>query len=110
MSGSGQQLRTYRIRAGHLDDFLAAWTAGVFALRERFGFRSEAWTVPGEDLFVWLLSYQGPGSFEDADAAYYASPDRAALTPDPAQWIARDETRWLTPVSAGRSSGGGSAP
>ena len=107
---TSQQLRTYRIETGHFDDFLAAWTAGVLPLRERFGFRSEAWTVPGEDLFVWLLSYQGLDSFEDADAAYYASPDRAALTPDPAHWIAKDETRWLTPVSAGRSSGGGSAP
>jgi hypothetical protein len=105
-----QQLRTYRIQAGHLDDFVAAWTAGVLPLRKRFGFRSAAWTVPGEDVFIWLLTHVGPGSFEDADAAYYASLDRAALAPDPAQSIANDETSWLTPVSAGRSSGGDSAP
>ena len=46
---------------------------------------------------------------EEADAAYYASSARAAVDPDPAQWIVGNETRALDPVSADRSSGG-SAP
>ncbi len=89
---------------------MAAWTTGVLPLRRRAGFASEAWTVPEHDLFVWLVTYDGAGSFQAADNAYYASAERVALDPDPARWIVGNETRSLTPVSAARSSGGGSAP
>jgi hypothetical protein len=107
---SGQQLRIYRIEAGRLGDFAEAWTRGVEPLRRRFGFTSQAWTVPGEDVFVWLLVHDGQGTFEAADEAYYASAERAALAPDPAEWIRENDTRALRPVSGGRSSGGDSAP
>jgi hypothetical protein len=107
---SGQELRIYRIEAGHLDEFASAWKRGVEPLRRRFGFGSQAWTVPGEDVFVWLLVYDGDGTFESADAAYYASSERRAMRPDPARWIEATETRVLAPLSAGRSSGGGNAP
>jgi hypothetical protein len=107
---SGQQLRIYRIAAGHLEDFADAWTKGVEPLRRRFGFSSQAWTVPGDDVFIWLVAYEGDGSFEAADAAYYASSERQALAPDPARWIESNETRPLVPLSGGRSSAGGSAP
>jgi hypothetical protein len=92
------QLRIYGIEPGRLDDFVAAWTAGVLPLRRRFGFDITAWTVPGEDTLVWLLSYTGPGTFAEADKLYYASPERAALQPDPAEWIVKNETRWLQPI------------
>jgi hypothetical protein len=92
------QLRIYGIEPGRLDDFVAAWTAGVLPLRRRCGFDVIAWTVPGEDTFVWLLSYAGPGNFAEADALYYASPERANLRPDPADWIVSNETRWLQPI------------
>lgn len=92
------QLRIYGIELGRLDDFVAAWTAGVLPLRRRFGFEATAWMVPGEDTFVWLLSYAGPSTFAEADALYYASPERAALQPDPAEWIVTNETRWLQPI------------
>ncbi len=107
---TGPQLRIYRIEAGRLDDFVSAWNRGVEPLRRRFGFTSQAWTVPQEHLFVWLVTYDGDGTFDDADARYYASPERAALDPDPAAWIEANETRALIPVSGGGSSGGGSAP
>ena len=107
---SGQQLRIYRIAAGHLEEFAGAWTRGVEPLRRRFGFSSQAWTVPAEGIFIWLVAYEGEGTFEAADAAYYASSERKALAPDPARWIESNETRSLVPVSVGRSSGGGTAP
>lgn len=86
------QLRVYRISAGHLEDFVRAWTSGVRPLRRAFGFESEAWADVGADRFVWLLRYQGPGTFAEADGLYYASPERLALDPDPAQWIVGNET------------------
>ena len=87
------QLRIYRIAAGHLDDFLRAWLTGVLPLRQAHGFEIHAWTHAGDgDRFVWLIRWRGVGTFADADARYYASPERAALDPDPAQWIVADET------------------
>jgi hypothetical protein len=31
-------------------------------------------------------------------ALYYASPDRADLRPDPAEWIVTNEPRWVQPI------------
>ena len=83
------ELRDYVIAAGHLDDFVAAWLAGVVPLRERFGFRIEgAWTIPSERRFVWILSHDVPEpEWEALNEAYYASSERTSLDPDPAQWI-----------------------
>ena len=83
------QLRDFRIRSGELDRFVAEWTAGVAPLRRRAGFEIRAaWTVPDEDRFIWLLEHEGDWErFEDADAIYYASPERQALDPDPARLI-----------------------
>ena len=41
---SERQLRVYKIADGHLDDFATEWRAQVLPLRERFGFRIQAWT------------------------------------------------------------------
>lgn len=93
------QLRIYTIAEGALDEFVEAWSHGVRPLRERHGFTVDgAWTIPEHDRFVWLLSFAGPGSFEEADGAYYASPDRAALSPDPARLIVESQTYWLSPI------------
>lgn len=92
------QLRVYTINRGKMDDFVKAWVAGVYPLRQRFGFRIEgAWVIKERNQFVWLLSYEG-ADWEAKDAAYYASPDRAALDPDPAQHIARGDQWFLTSV------------
>ena len=94
------QLRDYRIAPGRQDDFVAAWTRGVLPLRRAHGFEIEAWTVDGQERFVWLLSFDGTWSeFEARDAAYYASPERSGLDPDPAQWIAEQRLERLTQVT-----------
>lgn len=89
------QLRIYDIRPGELEDFIREWRAGVVPLRERFRFRVDAaWVVEGEDRLVWVLTYAGEGTFEESDAAYYVSPERKALQPDPARRIAA-QTAWM---------------
>ncbi len=93
------QLRIYTIAPGHIEEFLSAWTRGVVPLRRQFGFSIEAWTVAAEDTFVWILTYHGEGSIEDADRRYYASPERKRLTPDPATWVTNRDERWLAPVA-----------
>jgi hypothetical protein len=93
------QLRDYRIAEDRLDDFLDAWTRGVLPLRREAGFEIQAWTVPGESRFVWLLAYHGPGTFAAADEAYYETPARAETDPDPAQWIVEDRKLMLEPIA-----------
>jgi hypothetical protein len=79
--------------------------AGVLPLRRAFGFEVDAWTQLGGDRFVWLVRYRGPGTFADADARYYASPQRNGLDPDPAQWIVGNETYDLTQVETPTADG-----
>jgi len=83
------QLRDYRIRAGELDRFVEEWRTGVVPLRRARGFEiPNAWTIPEEDRFVWLLTHPGGwDAFAEADAAYYASTGRASLDPNPARLI-----------------------
>ena len=56
-----------------------------------------AWTVPDKHLFVWVLEYDGP-DFETANRAYYESPQRRALDPDPARHLIETEHWPLQPV------------
>ncbi len=87
------QLRRYTIHEGALAEFVEEWSERVRPLREGFGFTVVgAWTAAEENQFVWILAYDGREGFERRDAAYYQSPERAALTPDPARHIAEMET------------------
>ena len=99
---SSAKLRIYTIEDGRMADFLAAWTAGVVPLRRQFGFEIEAWTVPGDQVMAWVITYVGNGSFEDAERAYYDSSERKALDPDPGQWVVDKDDRWLDPIDVGQ--------
>ena len=86
------ELRRNGIRAGCIDEFLKAWLHGVVPLRRRFGFTFlGAWVVEETDEPVWILGYDGSDGFVNADRRYYASPERVALDPDPAQWFVSSE-------------------
>jgi hypothetical protein len=84
-----EQLRDYRIRAGELDRFVALWRERIAPLRRACGFDiAGAWTVPDESRFIWILRHSGGWTaFEAAEAAYFASPERASMSPDPARLI-----------------------
>ena len=91
-------LRIYTINAGEMEEWVAEWRAQVLPLRRRLGFEVlGAWVSDETTTFTWLLGYDGPDGIEAANAAYYDSPERAALDPDPARHIA--EARQL-PVRA----------
>ncbi len=86
------QIRIYTINRGQLQQFAAEWREKVLPLRLALGFRVDgAWLVAASNQFVWLLSYDGPESWASQDAAYYASPRRRRIEPDPARLIARAE-------------------
>ena len=82
-----------------MNDWLEEWRARIVPLRLAHGFKiAGAWTVDGTDRFVWIISYEGPKSWEEADAGYYASPERKAIDPDPARHLAGTTTRLMTAV------------
>jgi hypothetical protein len=95
------QLRDYRIQAGQLDRWVDEWRASIAPLRRAKGFAiSAAWTAPEEDRFLWILEHPGGwDAFAEADAAYYGSPERAAIEPDPARLIEEQRTLRLSDVT-----------
>ena len=95
------QLRDYRIRAGELDRFIDEWRTKLAPLRQSIGFEIVGpWTVPEEDRFIWLLLHPGGcDAFEKADAAYFASPERAGFDPDPARLIEEQRNVRLSDVA-----------
>jgi len=96
------QLRMYRITEGKLAEFVHQWLSEVLPLRRKVGFTVEgAWTVRGEDRFVWIVSYEGEESFETKNEEYYASPERKALDPNPAALIEESMELIISPVWSG---------
>ena len=100
MGEMATQLRDYLIVEGSLEAWVREWTEHIAPLRRELGFTIDgAWTVVEESRFVWLLSYPGDWpAFEAADRAYYESPARTRLDPNPARLIARPSFARLTPI------------
>ena len=91
------QLRSYEVRPGEMEEWLDEWSRLVLPLRREHGFELVgAWRAEEGDTFVWILAYDG--DFAAADAAYYGSPARAALDPDPARHLENVATRMLQSV------------
>ncbi len=91
------QVRVYRIRPGALEEFEREWHERVAPLRRQFGFEIlGAWASIEDDTFVWIIRHDG--DFAAADRAYYLSPERAALDPDPARHILEPRAFLARPV------------
>jgi hypothetical protein len=96
------QLRIYTINRGQLEEFTEVWRRAVVPLRRSLGFMvMGSWIVPESNQFVWVLGYEGDGgkTFEEADRAYYESPERRLMDPDPGRWIARTELSFVQPAA-----------
>jgi NIPSNAP len=94
------QLRRYTVAAGRMGEWLEEWGGRVRPLRERHGFEVVgAWVVEGSEEFAWVIAHDGEGTFQEADAAYYASPERAALDPDPARHLEEVRTDFVREVT-----------
>jgi hypothetical protein len=98
MSGTSQ-LRMYTIKEGKLDEFIKAWSEGIYPLRLQHGFKVDgAWVIREENKFVWIVSYDGPGDWDAKVKAYHESPGRKAISPDPVEFIAIIEEKFITSV------------
>jgi hypothetical protein len=90
------QLRLYRVKEGELDDWIAEWRDHVLPLRRAHGFEVLGpWIVRGENRFVWIVGHE---DFEAADEAYYKSPDRRAVEPDPVRHLAETQAWLMDPI------------
>lgn len=93
------QLRMYKSKDGELDAFIEEWRTRIVPLRRSFGFTvAGAWCRRETNEFIWILSYDGPEGFQARDAAYYASAERKAVSPDPARHLLQIDTRLMTAV------------
>jgi hypothetical protein len=93
------QIREYTVKPGQMKEWIDEWRSRIVPLRLEHGFQVlGAWTVDGTDQFVWIIGYEGPKSWQEADAGYYESPERKAIDPDPARHLAQVTSRLMTAV------------
>jgi hypothetical protein len=93
------QIREYTVKPGQMKEWIDEWRSRIVPLRLEHGFQLlGAWTVDGTDQFVWIIGYEGPKSWQEADAGYYESPERKAIDPDPARHLAQVTSRLMTAV------------
>jgi hypothetical protein len=74
------QLRRYDVEPGRMGDFLA-WFPALAPVRARYGFRLLfAYADDEHDTFTWAVEHDGDeAEFGEVEAAYNASPERAAV-------------------------------
>jgi hypothetical protein len=93
------QLRTYQVRPGAMDEFVALWRDHLVPLREAYGYQVlGAWNDPEQGTFVWVVGHEAPDGWDAAEQRYYDAPERAALPRDPKDLLESATTQVLQPV------------
>ncbi len=82
------------MRPERLDEWAELFRTRIVPLRRRLGFEiGGSWVDREHGQHIWVLAYSGPLTFEQANAAYWASPERAALGVDPKEFLLAEEIR-----------------
>jgi ribosomal protein L11 methylase PrmA len=93
------QLRTYSVREGLLDEWVDRWRSQIVPLRLELGFEiGGAWVDRERNQFIWLISYEGPETFAERNAQYWASSARKAMELDPGDYLVHTDDREVRPV------------
>jgi len=88
------QIRTYTVRPDRLDEWAELFRTQIVPLRRELGFEiGGSWVDRERGQHIWVIAYEGPLTFEQANAAYWASPKREALGVDPADFLLGEEVR-----------------
>ncbi len=96
---SESQLRDYRIRPGHMDNWIAGWESGIVPLRQQEGFGIVgAWVDRSNNRFVWLISYSDADGFEAAEKRFHDLPERLAQDPNPSDFVETATLDMVDPV------------
>lgn len=94
------QLRTYTIRPDRLDEWVEKWRTRVVPLRRELGFGIHgSWVDRERNQHVWVISYEGEDTFEEANERYWANSQRDDLNLDPNEYIVAEETRVVEEVA-----------
>lgn len=95
------QVRTYQIKPGDMEDFVALWRDHIVPARRVHGFEVlGAWNDADDGTFVWVVGHEAPDGWAVAEKAYYDSAERQGLPRNPADLMEGAHTKVLTPVSA----------
>jgi hypothetical protein len=91
------QLRRYTLVDGEYDDFVAWWRGAMPLVRPPAGFTIEfAYGLRETNEFVWAVSVAGDrDEFARLEAAYLASPERAAVFEGVPQRVAVYDIRFV---------------
>jgi hypothetical protein len=91
------QVRTYQIKPGAMDEFVALWRDHLVPLREQYGYQVlGAWN--DDTTFVWVVGHEAPDGWDAAEKTYYDAPERTAIPRDPREYLESAETKVLRPV------------
>lgn len=94
------QLRTYTVRDGLLDEWVERWRQEIVPLRLELGFEiGGSWVDRERNQFIWLISYEGPKSFAERNADYWASPQREQMNLNPDDYLVRTDDRVVESVA-----------
>ncbi|WCB96627.1 hypothetical protein DSM104299_05392 [Baekduia alba] len=94
------QVRTYTIKPGAMEEFVALWRDHIVPARRAHGFAVlGAWNDPEDGTFVWAVGHAAPDGWGPAEQAYYDSPERQGLPRNPADLMAGAHTKVLHPVA-----------
>ncbi len=90
------QLRIYDIKPGLMAEFLELFNTEIGPARMAHGFDVIGpWVDEDENQFVWVASYDGVVSWDDAEQQYRQSPERRNLSRDPMDFIDSIDARML---------------
>ncbi len=87
-------IRMYTVQPGRLDEWVELFRTRIAPVRRQLGFEIDgSWVDREHGQHIWVLAYSGPLTFEQANAEYWASPQRAALGVDPKEFLLWEEIR-----------------
>jgi hypothetical protein len=93
------QVRTYKVKDGDMEEFVALWRDHIVPARTAHGFHVlGAWHDPEDGTFVWVVGHEAPEGWDAAEKAYYDSPERRDLPRNPADLLLAADTKVLQPV------------
>jgi len=88
------QVRFYDVRPDRLDEWIEKFHERIVPLRRELGFEIQgSWVDRERSQHIWVIAHDGDSSFEEANAAYWASPKRAEMDVDPDDFLTATEVR-----------------
>jgi hypothetical protein len=93
------QVRTYQVRDGAMEEFVALWRDHIVPARATHGFTVlGAWRDLDDATFTWVVAHDAPDGWEPVEKAYYDSPERAGLPRNPADFLTGSQTKVMRPA------------